>query len=55
MATPAALAASENSFDAPRPKSLLVARKSAFLMPSEANSGVNALASICEVGLMRKT
>ena len=52
--TPSRLAASENSLEAPRPKSLLVARKSAFLMLIVLNSGVKALASISEVGLMRK-
>ena len=52
--TPSFLAISENSLEAPRPKSLLVARKSAFLMPSVLTSGVNALASISDVGLMRK-
>jgi hypothetical protein len=44
----------ENSCAAPRPKSLLVDRKSAFLMPSDFTSGVKARASISEVGLMRK-
>ena len=53
--TPLAFATVENSLEAPRPKSLLVARKSAFLIPSDLKSGVNALASISDVGLMRKT
>ena len=54
IATPSFSAIWENSLEAPRPKSLLVARKSAFLMPSVLTSGVKALASISEVGLMRK-
>src|SRR5271157_5433187 len=44
----------ENSCDAPSPKSLAVARKSAFLIPSGAMMGWKALASISDVGLMRK-
>src|SRR5215468_6708362 len=39
---------------APRPKSLLVPSRSAFLMPSVLTMGANAFASISEVGLMRK-
>ncbi len=52
--TPWAFSMSENSFAAPSPKSLLVDRKSAFLMPSVFTIGANARASISEVGLMRK-
>src|SRR5262245_48466642 len=51
--TPSFLAISENSLAAPRPKSLLVLKKSAFLIAIVLTSGVNAFASISEVGLMR--
>ena len=54
MTMPLAASIFENSVADPMPKSLLVLRKSAFLMPSFAASGWNALASISEVGLIRK-
>ena len=51
---PLAFSILENSSAEPRPQSLLTERKSAFLMLKLSTSLSNALASISEVGLMRK-
>src|ERR1043166_7436761 len=54
---PLPASAFENSAAAPRPKSLLTERKSAFLIGglNEPSFSTKATASISEVGLMRNT
>src|SRR6185503_13465655 len=53
--TPSFFAVSAKACEAPMPKSLLVARKSAFLIPSFLKNGPKARASISDVGLIRNT